>query len=70
MVEVLILSGSLASLWPTSFGLFALPGLWSLPLVLFLSLSWVLSLDEVWQGFIIFTKSILLIKRHNLSMHA
>jgi hypothetical protein len=47
-----------------------LPGLWSLPLVLFLSLSWVLSLDEVWQGFIIFTKSILLIKRHNLSMHA
>jgi hypothetical protein len=29
-----------------------LPGLWSFPLFLFLSLSWVLSFYEVWQGFI------------------
>ncbi len=50
-----LLSGSLSSLWPASFGLFAcLPGLWSLPpLFPFLSLSWVLSFYKVWQGFII-----------------
>jgi hypothetical protein len=32
-----------------------LPGLWSSPLFLFLSLSWVLSFYKVWQGFIIYT---------------
>ncbi len=42
-----------------------LPGLWSRPLVLFLSLSWVLSLHEVWQGFIIFTKYINQVTRVN-----
>jgi hypothetical protein len=64
-VEVSILRGSLASLWATSLGLFALPGLQSLPLVLFLSLSWVFSLYEVWEGFIIFTKYINQVTRVN-----
>jgi len=46
LVEVLVFSGSLASLWLTSSGLFACP------LFLFLSLAWVFSLYDVWQGFI------------------
>jgi hypothetical protein len=33
------------------FGAVCLPELWSLPLVFFLTLSWVLSLYKGWQGF-------------------
>ncbi len=35
VLKVLVLSDSITSLWPASFGLFAWPGLWSLPLVSF-----------------------------------
>jgi hypothetical protein len=51
------ISGSLTSMWPTSFGLLLAWTLVLAPLFLFISLSWVPSY-EVWQGFIIrpFTK--------------
>jgi hypothetical protein len=51
-VEVLVLSGSLTSLWPDSFGLFACLDFGPCPLFFFLSLAWVLSFYKVWQGFI------------------
>jgi hypothetical protein len=50
LVKVSVLNGSLSSLWPTSFGLFAWLDFGPCPLFFFLSLSWVLSSDEVWQG--------------------
>jgi len=46
-MEVLVLSGSLASLWAASFRLFACLDFGPCPLFLFLSLSWVLSFYEV-----------------------
>jgi hypothetical protein len=46
-MEVLVLSGFLASLWAASFRLFACLDFGPCPLFLFLSLSWVLSFYEV-----------------------
>ncbi len=51
-MEVLVFGGSLASLWLTSSGLFACLDFGPCPLFLFLSLSWVFSFYDVWQGFI------------------
>jgi hypothetical protein len=51
-IEVLILSCSLTLVLPASFGLFACLDFGPCPLFLSLSLSWVLSFYEVWQGFI------------------
>jgi hypothetical protein len=53
MVDVLVLSDSLTSVWHASFGLFACLDFGPCPLFLFLSLAWVLSFYDVWQGFII-----------------
>jgi hypothetical protein len=50
LVEGLVLSGSLSSLWPAAFGLFSCLDFVPCPLFLFLSLSWVLSFLKVWQG--------------------
>jgi hypothetical protein len=49
LVKVSVLNGSLTSLWPASFGLFAWLDFGPCPLFLFFSLSSVLSFDEVWQ---------------------
>jgi hypothetical protein len=51
-VEVLVLSGSLFSVWHASSGLFAGLDFGPSALFLFLALSWVLSFYKVWQGFI------------------
>jgi hypothetical protein len=50
LVKVSVLNGSITSLWPASFALFAWLDFGPCPLFLFLSLSWVLSFDQVWQG--------------------
>jgi hypothetical protein len=55
MVEVLVVRGSLTSLWPASFGLFAPLNFGACHLFLFLSLAWVLSFYKVWQGFTSFS---------------
>jgi hypothetical protein len=54
-VEVLVLSGSITSFWPASFGLFACLDFGPCPFVSF-SLPFLdgLSFYKVWQGFIIF----------------
>jgi hypothetical protein len=46
------LSGSLSSLWPTCFGLFACLDFGACLFVSFLSLSWVHLKNKVWRGFI------------------
>jgi hypothetical protein len=51
LMEVLIFSGALSSMWPASFGRFACINFGPCPLFLFLLLSWVLSCYGVWQGF-------------------
>jgi hypothetical protein len=53
VLKVLVLSDSITSLWLASFGLLACLDFGPCPLFLFLSLSWVLSFDKVWQRFII-----------------
>jgi len=47
LVKVSVLSGSLASLWPASFGLHACLDFGPCPKFLFLSLAWVLSFYKV-----------------------
>jgi hypothetical protein len=49
-VEVLVLSASLICVWHASLGLFACLYFGPSPLILFLSLSWVVSSYEVWIG--------------------
>jgi hypothetical protein len=69
LVEGPVLSGSLFSLWPASFGLFACLDFGSCLLFVFLSLSWVLSFYKVWQGFInLFLKSVVNTSFCHLSM--
>ncbi len=52
-MEVSVLSGSITSMWPAPFGLFACLDFGPCPLFPFLFLSWVLSFYYiVWQGFI------------------
>jgi hypothetical protein len=47
LVNVSVLSDSLTSLWPTSFGLYASLDFGACPKFLFLSLAWVLSFYKV-----------------------